>query len=45
MCTNLRIYSDMFRLLEAIFGLNIKECIYIYRVSREECARLQENVP
>ena len=26
----LRIYSDMFRLLEAIFRLNIKECIYIY---------------
>jgi len=26
----IRIYSDMFWLLEAIFRLNIKECIYIY---------------
>ena len=26
----LKIYSDMIRLLEAIFRLNIKECMYVY---------------
>jgi hypothetical protein len=35
----LRIYSNMFRLLEAIFRLNIKEYIYIYLL---QCLKMDD---
>jgi len=49
---SLKIYSNMFSLLESIFRLNVKArdrvcvcvCVCI-QVSQEECARLREGVP
>ena len=41
----------MFRPIAAIFWLlqfcskSVYVCVYIYRVSQEECARLRESVP